>query len=361
MLIDTTLREGMQARGVYLSPKERIELALRLANAGIEEIEIGWARRGEDLRELVETTMRVGARPLVWSMARKISLEEAARSGCPAVTLCLPASRHHQEERFSMTPNQVEDWLWESVGEALKRFDFVQVGLEDASRTDRAALISLSKIARLAGADRLRLADTVGLFSPTENSRMVRDVQVACGMDICVHLHNDLGMATAGAVTALEVGASAVDGSLLGLGERAGIASTEELAAWAVMRRGSRYDLRAIREACFWLARTSGLEILRNKAVVGDEIFAAESGIHVDAIGRDPSLYEPWSPERTGHRRMIGVGAKSGRAAVRRKLREMGLTEPVNLEPLVEDVREAGAKLRRPLEEEELKRLHGRN
>jgi len=359
MLIDSTLREGLQARGVYLDVAERAQLASRVAEAGIEELEIGWAGRGEDLAGVVQAVAQRGARPLVWSMARRISLEEAARSGAPAVTICLPASQLHQQERFGLEPQQVQDWLAESVADARKLFDFVQVGLEDASRANRVALGALAKVASVAGANRLRVADTVGLFSPNETARLVRDLKQATTLPLCVHLHDDLGMATAGAVTALESGAVAVDATLLGLGERAGITATEEVAAWAVVRQGARYDLRALGAACRWLAQVSNLQIPTTKSVVGRDIFAAESGIHVDALGRDPTLYEPWSPDRTGHERVTELGAKSGKAAVRRKLGELGIAQPVELDQLVDEIRLAGARLRRPLKEAELRTLAG--
>ncbi len=359
MLIDSTLREGLQARGVYLDGTERAELASLLAGAGVQELEIGWAGRGEDLRGAVEAARRAGARPLVWSMARRISLEEAARTGTPAVTVCLPASQRHQKERFALDGPQVEDWLFETVSDARKLFDFVQVGLEDASRANRVGLGALAKVAHLAGADRLRIADTVGLLSPSEVARLVHDVKQAMPLPLCVHMHNDLGMATANAVSALEAGAVAADTTLLGIGERSGIACTEEVAAWAALRQGATYDLQKIRLACQWLATTSKLEIPATKAVAGEGIFAAESGIHVDVLGKDPSLYEPWNPDRTGHVRLTELGAKSGRAAVRRKLLELGLSEPPHLDLLVDEIRQTGARLRRPLREDEFRELVG--
>lgn len=353
MLIDTTLREGIQARDVFLDADERTELAGRIAAAGIEELEIGWAGRGADLHGPVQACMREGARPMVWSMARRLSLEEAARSGAPAVTVCIPASRRHQEERFGLEPEQVKSWLLETVADARRLFDHVQVGFEDASRADRSLLAELARSAESAGADRIRAADTVGILSPIEVERMCDGLRRACHLPIAVHLHDDLGMATAGAVTALESSASAVDSTLLGIGERAGITATEEVAAWAVLRRGAGYDLKALRDTCTWLAARTGILLPGSKAVAGKDIFFSDTGIHVDAIGRNPSLYEPWDPVRTGHVRSVALGAKSGRGAVRRKLAELGIPEPIEIDRLVEEIRDAGARLRRSLRDEE--------
>lgn len=360
MLIDTTLREGLQAFDVYLDPQERAELASRIASAGITELEIGWAGRGSDLKEVVAAVERARARPLVWSMARRVSLEEAAHSGASAVTICIPASRRHQSERFGLDLTAVEEWIQETVAQAKSLFDFVQVGFEDASRADRTVLADLLKTAELAGANRVRVADTVGLLSPLEVARMVSRVHSATKLPIGVHLHDDLGMATAGAITAIESGAATADTTLLGIGERAGISATEEIAAWGVLRRGMDIDLRALRDACEWLARKTGIVIPGSKAVAGGNIFSTGTGIHVDAIGRNPSLYEPWDPVRTGHERASVLGANSGKGAVRLKLQELGLPEPSDLEDLVDEIRHEGARLRRPLRDEELPRFFER-
>ena len=354
MIIDTTLREGLQTPGAYLDPPDRAELATRIAATGIQELEIGWSGRGRDLRAIVDAVQSRGARAIVWSMARRISLEEAARSGARGVTVCIPASARHQEERFGLDPDQTMEWVSETVVQAKSLFEFVQVGFEDASRAGRDALTILVRVAEASGADRVRLADTVGILSPLEVANLHRRAKERTRLPVAFHLHDDLGMATANAITALESGAAAVDGSLLGIGERAGISATEEMAAWAVMRRGERFDLRALREACFWLADRTGLAVSRAKPIVGQGLFEAESGVHIDAIGRNPSLYEPWDPTRTGHERSSAVGAKSGRAAVRRKLHDLGIPEPTDIESLVDEIRNVGERLRRPLLDSEI-------
>lgn len=354
MIIDTTLREGLQTPDVYLDPTERAELASRIAAAGIREIEVGWSGRGQDLRGIVGAARSQGSRSVVWSMARRISLEEAARSGADTVSVCLPASRQHQEERFGLDIQQSLEWLKETITQARELFGSVQVGFEDASRAGRDNLGLLLEAAEATGAHRVRLADTVGILSPLEVAGLVKRARERTRLPIALHLHDDLGMASANAVTALESGASLVDGTLLGLGERAGIAATEEVAAWSVMRRGARYDLRALREACAWLASHTGVALPRGKAVAGTGVFTAESGIHTEALGRNPSLYEPWDPSRTGHERTTALSAKSGRAAVRTKLRDLGLPEPADLERLVDEIRITGERLRRPLHDDEL-------
>jgi len=357
MLIDSTLREGMQAIDVYLDARERVELASRIASAGVAELEIGWSDRGQDLQAVVSAVHHERARALVWSMARRVSLEAAARSGAEAVSVCLPASRRHQSERFGLDLAGVEDWVRESVAQARHLFAFVQVGFEDASRADRTVLEALLQVAEDSGADRVRVADTVGLLSPLEVARLVSRTHAATKLPLGVHLHDDLGMATAGAITAIESGATCADSTLLGIGERAGISATEEIAAWGVLRHGMDIDLRALRDACQWLASRTGMVIPGSKAVAGGNLFSTGTGIHVDAIGRNPSLYEPWDPVRTGHERSSVLGANSGKGAVRLKLQELGLPEPSDLEDLVDEIRHEGARLRRPLRDEELPRF----
>ena len=136
---------------------------------------------------------------------------------------------------------------------------------------------------------------------------------------MAVHCHDDLGMGTANAVTALDVGAAWADVSLLGLGERAGLAATEEVAAWLAMRRGRPYRLEVLRDLCALAARAAGMELPGHKAVAGADLFTCESGLHAHGLARDPSLFEPFDPSLVGGSeadRRLAVGKKSGRAAV---------------------------------------------
>ena len=169
------------------------------------------------------------------------------------------------------------------------------------------------------------VSDTVGVLTPLSTARLVEAFVRELNAPVAFHGHNDLGMATANAVTALECGAAFVDVSALGLGERAGIAALEEVAAWLTLRvfagvgkeaAAPSYDLPALRALCRLAAKAAKVPLARNKAVAGEDVFAAESGIHVHGLLRDPALFEPFAPESVGATRRVGVGGKSGGAAV---------------------------------------------
>jgi len=233
----------------------------------------------------------------------------------------------------------------------------VSVGLEDISRADADEALDLAETAVSAGAARVRLSDTVGLLTPAATAVLVRRFAEALPVPVALHAHNDLGMATANAVTALEHGAAFVDVSALGLGERAGIAALEQVAAWANLRdkkqQSAAYDLHVLRALCLLAGQSAKTPVARNRPVVGEDIFAAESGIHVHGLLRDPALFEPFAPETVGASRRVGVGAKSGCAALAQTLAR--LHQPATPDAgLMQRVRALGLRLGRPLTDSEI-------
>ena len=212
------------------------------------------------------------------------------------------------------------------------------------------------------GASRIRLADTVGRLDPLAARELVGRFRPMLACHLAVHCHNDFGMATANAWTALQSGADFADASVLGSGERAGIAALEELAALLTLRapagRERPYDLRALSGLAAAVSRAARLAVPRTKAVVGQDIFAAETGLHVQGLAKDPSLFEPFPPEAVAGRRCLGLGKKSGRTAVRLALARLGLALPEAALPgLVTSVRSQAACLGRPITDAELEVL----
>lgn len=358
MIVDTTLREGLQAHGVQPPLAVQSELARRLAKAGIGEIEVGCAGRSEHLEALSRTVRRAGSRALVWCPCRPDSVA-AAPHGADVLCLSLPASDRHLTTRLRIDRETALARLRDTVRLARSRFAKVHLGLEDATRSDPDFLVRLAAGAAEAGVARVRLADTLGLLDPASTAGLFRWIRRSVtGLEFSFHGHDDFGMATANALAALDGGAVAADASLLGLGERAGIAATEEMAGWFALRRGeTRWKPRELVLAARYLSRRAGVTIPERKALAGARIFRCESGLHVDGIQRDPSLYEPFAPEAVASRRRLDIGAKTGRAALRGALRELGLPEPPDLERLVGDVRRRSERLGRPLRPSELRRL----
>jgi homocitrate synthase NifV len=213
------------------------------------------------------------------------------------------------------------------------------------------------------GASRIRLSDSLGVLTPQKTARLVKRFRNALTIDLAVHCHDDFGMATANAVTALECGADYADASVLGIGERSGIAATEELAAWLTLKEGTHdYAVNNIRELCDLVSNAADVPIPRTKPIAGEDIFACESGLHAHALSKSPALFEPYDPAAVGTRRIIAVGGKSGQAALRSALCENALNCPEKQLPkLVRAVRDLSWKLERPLTETELTKLANSN
>lgn len=357
MILDTTLREGLQRVGVYLDLSARRKVASALLEAGIPELELGVVGRDGLLKPLIDlvATSGSGARSWAWARMRHEDVEQAARMGVRNLALCAPASPQHQELRLGLSYEAACARVHEVVARAVALGMTVSVGLEDASRALPEDLLATAEVAREAGAVRVRLADTVGVLAAAEVSALVARL-CTTGLEVGFHGHDDFSMATANALAALEAGAVAVDASLLGSGERAGIAATEVLGTWLALRRGAPFSPALLAAAARDFSDLSGQAIAPHAPVVGERLFACETGLHVAAIACDPSLYEPFDPALVGSRRELCVGGKSGLAAIRQALLEDDPEIEVTSD-LVSRVRRAAERLGRPLQPGELSRL----
>jgi len=359
MLIDTTLREGAQMFGTSIPQSARIEIASRIADMGVEEIEVGWI--GQDgLEEVVRSLRSQGVTSdlSVWSPCRPVDVYRAAGLGIDTINIGLPVSDLHIAERLNTDREGLTRMLRETVGLAHScGIARISIGLEDVTRADQEFALSMARMAKSLGAARIRLADTLGVMTPNRITELVRFFASGVDMEIAIHCHNDFGMATANAITALAAGAHWADVSVLGIGERAGISALEEVAGHLRLVQGYEiYDMNAVRELCDMVAELAHIPVARNRPVAGEDIFAAESGLHVDGILKNPGLFEPYDPAQTGSRRILGLGAKVGRGAVKAVLKQMGL--PLSsIAGLVDVIREKSARSGRPLRPEELQAL----
>lgn len=356
MLIDSTLREGAQAYGVYFDAADRESILQGVAASGVTEAEAGWAGQ-DDLAAILRLGARVAPslRLAVWCRCCTADLDKAAEAGARRVHIGVPSSDAHMRLRLGMGRDEVLQRVTTVLEHAAYLgFLHVTLGLEDAGRAAPDLLEALARTAARAGAHRLRCSDTVGLLTPDGMVRLVLLARRASALPVAVHCHNDLGLATANALAALDAGADGADVSLLGLGERAGITRAEELAAALVVLRGESYRLDMLRGVCRRLAASLEMRLPPHWAVAGENLFAVESGVHLHGVQRDPALFEPFPPALVGAERRLGVGGKCGSAGVAAMAHSHGLTlQGDALRRHVRAVRDKACSLGRPLTDAE--------
>jgi len=338
-LIDSTLRDGEQAPGVVFSRADKLEIATAIAAAGIPELEAGTPAIDEeeraDLWAIVE--LRLNCWVTAWCRATALDLDYAASCAVDSVHISFPVS-----PILFGALGKDEDWLWRSlaelVGRARDRFRYVSVGAQDASRADMTLLDRFVLAARDAGADRVRVADTVGIWNPRQAWRSFRRLRKLAGSRLALefHGHNDLGMATANTVSAIEGGADAASVTVNGLGERAGNAALEEvaMALGHTLGRDAGVDTSRLSSLCELVANRAGRSIHRAKPIAGADAFRHESGIHTAALLKNPAAYQPFPCEEVGRvREDFVLGKHSGSAGVQSLLAASGVSVPAALCP----------------------------
>lgn len=330
-IIDTTLRDGEQAAGVAFSIDEKKSIAKKLAAIGINEIEAGSPAAGEDemqaVREIVE--MGLPCRITAWCRANQYDIDCAHACGVSSVHISLPVSDIHIQA-LGKDKGWVLKHFQDLIANARKDFEFVSLGLQDASRANLDFLIQFIKLGESACIDRIRIADTVGVLDPFQTEQMITQIrQYTCRLKIGFHAHNDLGMATANSIAAIRAGADSVDVTVNGLGERAGNAPLDEVVMGTHVSLGMdpKIDIRQLVDLAVLVELASGRHLSPNKPITGKSVFLHESGIHVHAMLRDSKTYQPFDPRNVGQEQSgFVLGKHSGRTALRHMLDRQGLS-----------------------------------
>lgn len=317
-LIDSTLRDGEQSPGVVFSRKTKENIAVMLAEAGIDELEVGTPAMGKSERQDIRAISKrnLPCRLTCWCRARIEDIEDAARCHTGSIHISFPVSTI-----LMNALNKDEAWVLTQLRELLpharSHFDFVSVGAQDATRADLPFLKTFARHAGLFGADRLRIADTVGIGTPFAITALLLELVPSAGeMPIEFHSHNDLGMATANALCAVQAGAAALSVTVNGLGERAGNAALEEVVMGLLLSGDKKCRVRPDRllPLCTYVAEASRRPIPPGKPITGAMVFTHESGIHCHAMRRDLRSYEPFSGSLLGRSSKFVVGKHSGKA-----------------------------------------------
>jgi len=357
--VDTTLRDGEQTAGVVFANHEKLEIASMLDELGIDQLEVGTPVMGGDEKEAIKDIAKAGlsASIMAWNRANMEDVKEAIDCGVDAVAISISTSDIHIKNKLKKSREWVLEQMAKTAEFAKSQGVYVSVNAEDASRTDMDFLVKFAQQAKRAGADRLRFCDTLGILSPFKTAEMVGELVDKTGIDVEMHTHNDLGMATANALAGIEAGASYAGVTVNGLGERAGNAPLEEVAMALKYAMGCSVDIKVplLKEICEYVAKASARPISVNKTIVGENIFAHESGIHVDGVIKDPTTYEFLDPVELGLKRKIIIGKHSGTASIKARLKEYGILADEGLaKKILDEVRSMAVALKRPLLDREL-------
>jgi homocitrate synthase NifV len=328
-VVDTTLRDGEQTAGVVFANAEKVRIAKYLDAMGVDQIEAGIPVMGGFEKDCIKEIVDLGLKAsiMAWNRAVIADIKQSLCCEVDAVAISISTSDIHIEYKLQTTREDVLARMSDAVKFAKDNNLYVSVNAEDASRSNIDFLTEFALVAKHAGADRLRFCDTVGTLDPLRTYRYIRTLIDAVGLDIEMHTHNDFGMATANALAGVYAGAKYVGVTINGLGERAGNACLQEVIMGLkyLMKADVAYNTTLFREVAEYVARASGRPLPVSKPIVGDNIFAHESGIHGDGVLKNPLTYEVFTPEEVGLQRQIVLGKHSGSAAVKAKFREYGI------------------------------------
>lgn len=356
---DTTLRDGEQAAGVAFTAAEKVEIARFLDGIGIQELEVGIPiAGGEEARAIAEiASLGLKSELLGWNRANIADIKASLACGLQRVHVSVPVSPRQIAVKFGGKRQLMLEKLREALEFALERCSFVAVGGEDSSRTEPEFLLEVAHQAEAWGASRFRFCDTVGILDPFRTYETVSQLVGELSIPVEVHAHDDLGMATANTLAGVKAGATSANTTVNGLGERAGNAALEEVVMALQQIYGLKLGIetRKFPELSRLVQQASGDFLPRCKAIVGQNAFTHESGLHADGVLKDPQTYEPFAPEEVGLSHVLTVGKHSGSHLLWEKLRQSGVRMGrQEARSLLAAVRERAIALKRGLTQEEL-------
>ncbi|ELS05197.1 homocitrate synthase NifV [Xenococcus sp. PCC 7305] len=359
---DTTLRDGEQAAGVAFNIEEKVVFASLMDAIGVQELEVGIPAMGSTEAEAITEIVKLGLKTKLtgWNRAVRADIDASLACGLERVHISIPVSQIQIAVKFQGNSQLVLNLLRNTIRYACDRGLYISVGGEDSSRADDNFLLDMALAAQDWGASRFRFCDTVGILDPLMTYKKVENLVAKLDIPVEMHTHNDFGMATANALAGIRAGATSVNTTVNGLGERAGNAALEEvvMALKRIYGINIGIDTQRFQEISKFIVEASGCDVPPWKAIVGDNAFAHESGIHGHGVIQNPATYEPFSPEEVGRQRRLVIGKHSGKHLINNFLQQHDIA--LSLEEtrsLLATVRDLSVELKRSLTADELLNL----
>src|SRR3989442_4372353 len=329
-IFDTTLRDGEQTPGVSITPEQKVQIAIKLDELGIDAIEAGFPVVSHGETVAIKNITKQGLKAEICGLARAVKSDLDAAINCDLqyVHVFIATSDIHMQFKLRMNRQQVmEKAVW-AVEYAKKHGVQVEFSAEDATRSDRAFLNQVFTAVANVGVDRLDIPDTVGYATPQYIEQLVKDVKAMTRLPISMHCNDDFGLAVANSISGINAGADCAHVTINGLGERAGNASLEEVVMALQCLYGRKHNVKTelLYETSVFVSNTMGIIVQPNKAIIGENAFGHESGIHTHGIINNPLTYEPISPELVGRKRWMQAGKHAGAHGIKAMLESFGIT-----------------------------------
>jgi methanogen homocitrate synthase len=357
---DVTMRDGEQMPGVVFKVDEKLDIALKLDEIGVEIVEAGFPVVSKAEKNAVKEVSNLDLNAKISVLSRSVQKDVDAALDCDVdmVSVFIATSDLHLRYKLHMTCAEAIKCAMETVEYAKDHGLIVRFSAEDSTRTDFGTLKKLFKKAEEYGAHYVSVADTVGILNPRTTFYMISEIRKVVNIPICMHCHDDLGLALANTLAAAEAGAKQLHTTVNGIGERSGNTPLEELLVALRLHYGiDRYNLTELTPISKLVENYSEVHVAKNKAIVGQNAFAHESGIHVAAVLEEPRTYELFSPEMVGSNRKIIIGKHTGAKALKHITKQMGYNlENNEICLLVEKVKKC-SEFKRPVSCEELRKL----